>query len=168
MYTRARFARLNRVTLKTVRHYERLGLLAPMRTATGYRRYSVADAGRLERILALKSLGLPLKTIKALIAGRDVSLRDHRERLEEKRVRLDRAIDVLKDLEQDTRPPGALGMFVREAAWDRSEIERQKCASVTPRPPDRAPESHIALFREISELASSPWVVDFLDACTQT
>jgi DNA-binding transcriptional MerR regulator len=44
-----------------------LGLLKPRRTAAGYRVYFLADLERLEQIVALKFLGLPLKQIKSLL-----------------------------------------------------------------------------------------------------
>ena len=63
MYSTQTFARLTGVTVKALRHYERVGLLAPRRTRTRYRRYVLGDLQRIERILALKSLGLSLKAI---------------------------------------------------------------------------------------------------------
>lgn len=61
-----RFAELVGVTVKALRHYEKRGLIAPERSRAGYRRYSLRDLARLERILALRSLGLPFGGIAAL------------------------------------------------------------------------------------------------------
>src|SRR5258706_125152 len=69
-YSIRAFAALAGVTVKTLRHYERHGLLAPPRSRAGYRRYTVRDLGQLEGILALKSLGLSLKQIAALAHDR--------------------------------------------------------------------------------------------------
>src|SRR3977135_484699 len=69
-YSIRAFAALAGVTVKTLRHYERQGLLAPPRSRAGYRRYTVRDLGQLEGILALKSLGLSLKQIAALADNR--------------------------------------------------------------------------------------------------
>lgn len=58
-------ARRARVSVRTLRHYDELGLLAPSaRSDAGYRLYSAADVERLYRILALRSLGLSLEEIK--------------------------------------------------------------------------------------------------------
>lgn len=157
MYSTHTFAELTGVTVKALRHYERVGLLAPKRTGARYRRYALGDLRRLERILALKSLGLPLEKIKTLLARGGVPLRAHREALEQKRARLDRAIEALAQIEGHSRPADALRGFMAEAAWERWEAERKRRASTAPRAPDRASESRVALFREIeSALAEDP------------
>jgi hypothetical protein len=81
----------------------------------------------------------------------------HRQALEAKRARLDRAIDALRRIEQHPQSSDALSSFYAETAWDRWETERQKRASTAPRAPDRASESRIALFSEIeAALAEDP------------
>jgi len=57
------------VSAKALRVYERMGLIAPARTASGWRAYGQADIERLAAIVALKQLGLPLKRIATLLAG---------------------------------------------------------------------------------------------------
>jgi DNA-binding transcriptional MerR regulator len=157
MYSTRTFAKLTGVTVKALRHYERVGLLAPSRTRARYRRYALGDLRRLERILALKSLGLPLQKIKTLLERGGVPLRAHREALEQKRARIDRAVEVLTKIEGYSRPAEALRGFMAESAWARWEAERKKRASTAPRAPDRASESRIALFRDIeSALAEDP------------
>jgi DNA-binding transcriptional MerR regulator len=60
-------AQLLGVTPKTIRHYEKIGLLArPERTRAGYRLYDAQDLLRLQRIRRLQALGLSLKKIRAL------------------------------------------------------------------------------------------------------
>jgi len=105
MYSTSAFARLAGVTVKALRHYERCGLLRPQRNHSGYRQYAMDDLQRLERVLALRSLGLPLSTVKTLFDRPATSLRGHREKLEARRARLDRAIDALRSMEQ--QPPQA-------------------------------------------------------------
>jgi DNA-binding transcriptional MerR regulator len=102
------FADLAGVTVRALHHYDRLALLRPKRTRAGYRVYSVADLERLEQIVALKFLGLPLKQIKAVL-DRDTRslvevLRAQRRALEEKRRRLDKAIDAIADAEASILP----------------------------------------------------------------
>ncbi len=56
------------VSVRTLRHYDAIGLLRPAaRTEAGYRVYGEADLARLYRILGLRSLGLPLDEIGALL-----------------------------------------------------------------------------------------------------
>jgi DNA-binding transcriptional MerR regulator len=59
------FAWLGQVTVETLRHYDRLGLLKPARLDrfTDYRYYALDQLPRLNRILALKGLGLTLEQI---------------------------------------------------------------------------------------------------------
>src|SRR5438128_11272638 len=68
-YSVREFAELAGVTVKALHYYERRGLLAPRRTRAGYRRYTLRDLARLERIIALKTLGLPLKQITPMLGS---------------------------------------------------------------------------------------------------
>jgi MerR family transcriptional regulator, thiopeptide resistance regulator len=97
------FADLAGVTVRALHHYDRLAVLRPKRSDAGYRLYSPRDLERLEQIVALKFLGLPLKEIKSLLdreARRlpDV-LRSQRLALEEKRRSLEQAIRAIQDAE---------------------------------------------------------------------
>jgi MerR family transcriptional regulator, thiopeptide resistance regulator len=97
------FAALAGVTAKALRHYDRLGLLKPRRTNSGYRVYSERDLERLQQIVALKFLGLPLKQIKRLLEHEmpplSHALRAQRAVLEEKRRLLDHAISSIQDVQ---------------------------------------------------------------------
>src|SRR5579884_704937 len=94
------FARLAGVTVRTLHHYDRLGLLNPRRTDAGYRLYRERDLERLEQIVALKFIGLPLKQIKSLLdrnpVGFSDALRIQRTALEDKRRLLDSAIHAIQ------------------------------------------------------------------------
>src|SRR5262245_53871153 len=101
------FAELAGVTVRALHHYDRLALLRPKRSRAGYRVYSLPDLERLEQIVALKSLGLPLKQIKAVL-DRDARpltdvLHAQRRALEEKRRRLTSAIGAIADAEASLR-----------------------------------------------------------------
>jgi DNA-binding transcriptional MerR regulator len=58
------------VTVKALRVYEAHGLVKPVRTSAGWRAYGPDQMARLHQVLALKRLGLPLKDIGDLLAGR--------------------------------------------------------------------------------------------------
>jgi DNA-binding transcriptional MerR regulator len=65
-------ARLANVNPRTLRYYERIGLLAPAsRTAAGYRLYTPRDAGLLAFIRQAQALGLSLAEIADIIALRE-------------------------------------------------------------------------------------------------
>lgn len=63
------FSRLTQTSVKTLRYYDELGLLRPAHVDswTGYRYYSAAQLPRLNRILALKALGLSLEQIGSVL-----------------------------------------------------------------------------------------------------
>jgi DNA-binding transcriptional MerR regulator len=67
-YSIAAFAALAGVTPRALRHYDRLGLLTPTRSNTGYRRYVERDLEVLEEIIALKFIGVPLKQIAGILS----------------------------------------------------------------------------------------------------
>ncbi|RCX22834.1 DNA-binding transcriptional MerR regulator [Fontibacillus phaseoli] len=66
MYKIGVFSKMNRVSIKTLRHYDELGLLHPayVEEFTGYRYYSADQMPRLHQILVLKEVGLSLQEIK--------------------------------------------------------------------------------------------------------
>lgn len=108
-------ARLVGVTPKTVRHYEKIGLLPePKRSESGYRLYSANDLLHLNRVKRLRSLGLTLRQVRAVLGAgdRDLSLRTTLEalrtqvdsemaRLEERRRLIDETLSR-EDLEAET------------------------------------------------------------------
>jgi DNA-binding transcriptional MerR regulator len=62
-------ARATGLTVRTLHHYDRLGLLSALRDAGGRRRYGPAEARRLHQIIALRGFGLPLAEIAWLLEG---------------------------------------------------------------------------------------------------
>jgi DNA-binding transcriptional MerR regulator len=69
MYGIGMVARLAQVSVRTLRHYDDLGLLKPayVDPATGYRRYTPDQVLRLHRIVVLRDLGVPLAAIGRLL-----------------------------------------------------------------------------------------------------
>jgi DNA-binding transcriptional MerR regulator len=103
LYQIHEFAELACVTVKALRHYDRLGLLKPKRTGCGYRTYAEGDLERLEQIIALKFLGVPLKQIKKVLDRPALELQDtlrlQRKALEERQKLLFRAIRAIQAAE---------------------------------------------------------------------
>jgi len=89
------FSKLARVTVKTLHHYEQLGLLRPasIDRYNGYRYYSLQQLPRLNRILALKDLGFSLDEVARLI-DREPSLEQLRAMLQEKQAELQRRVSA--------------------------------------------------------------------------
>jgi DNA-binding transcriptional MerR regulator len=102
-YRVGELAELTGVSVRTLHHYDRLGLLQPSRyTEGGHRLYGEPDLLRLQQILTLRYLGFPLKQISALLErpGFDViaSLRAQRRSLRDRISELERIETVLGDL----------------------------------------------------------------------
>ncbi len=70
MFTVGEFSRLAQVSKRLLRYYDEIGLLKPIRTDefTGYRYYSAEQMPQLNRILALKDLGLSLDQIQRMLS----------------------------------------------------------------------------------------------------
>ncbi|MGO8932397.1 MAG: MerR family transcriptional regulator [Terracidiphilus sp.] len=99
-YRIGEFAKLAGVTVRALHHYDRIGLLKPERTSSGFRVYDLKCLERLEQIAALKFLGIPLREIKVLLKHGPLTLADslsvQREALGEKRRLIDRAVVAIE------------------------------------------------------------------------
>ncbi|MFD7698752.1 MerR family transcriptional regulator [Streptomyces caelestis] len=72
------------VTVRTLHHYDAIGLLSPGgRSHAGHRRYSDADLDRLQQILFYRELGFPLDEVAALLDDPDADPRAHLRRQHE-------------------------------------------------------------------------------------
>jgi len=80
-YSVGQVAEFAGVTVRTLHHYDTVGLLPPTaRTATGHRRYTDADLDRLQRLLFYRELGFPLDEIATLLDDPDTDPADHLRR----------------------------------------------------------------------------------------
>jgi DNA-binding transcriptional MerR regulator len=105
LYQARDFAERAGVTVRTLHHYDRLGLLKPSRyTVAGYRLYAERDLARLQQIVTLKFIGFPLKQIKEILAPNALdlaaTLRLQRKVIEEQRSRLGLAIQAIDKAER--------------------------------------------------------------------
>ncbi|WP_371480532.1 MerR family transcriptional regulator [Kitasatospora sp. NBC_00315] len=83
-YTVGQVAKVAGVTVRTLHHYDGIGLLSPGgRTPSGYRRYEDADLDRLQQILFYRELGFPLEEIAAILDDGSVSPTEHLRRQHE-------------------------------------------------------------------------------------
>jgi DNA-binding transcriptional MerR regulator len=103
------FSRLTRVTIKALRHYDRLGLLAPAHVdpLTRYRWYAAAQVPRLHRIRALRDLGFTLEDIADMLDAESGG-RALRRRLVRRRE------EVEQRMEEDARRLAELDAALRE------------------------------------------------------
>ena len=93
-YTINKLAKLAGVSTRTLRYYDELGLLSPVRiSSNGYRIYGQKEIDRLQQILFYRELGVPLEQIKKIMSPRDfdggAALRNHLAALLARRKQLD-------------------------------------------------------------------------------
>ena len=75
-WTVGELARLAGVTVRTLHHYDRIGLVRPSeRTAAGYRSYDERDLDRLQQVLVYRELGFPLEEVATLLDDPDADPR---------------------------------------------------------------------------------------------
>lgn len=98
-YTVGQLARAARISVRTLHHYDAIGLLKPAHIgANGYRLYARAEAERLQEILFYRATGMDLSQIGALLDGegdRIARLTAHRARLAAEADALDQMIATL-------------------------------------------------------------------------
>jgi DNA-binding transcriptional MerR regulator len=96
-------ATLTGVSVRTLHHYDHIGLVVPsVRTPAGYRGYTDADIERLHLVLVYRSVGMPLEDIGALLDDTDADVLEHLRRqhqmLLEQADRLQHTIKAVEEL----------------------------------------------------------------------
>jgi DNA-binding transcriptional MerR regulator len=125
------------VTVKTVRHYHRLGLVdEPSRGANGYRRYGSSELLRLIQVRTLGRVGVPLAEVADLL---DSEPEDFTAGLADAEVRLTRQIDDLVERRAALR---------RLADGDRTLLPERACAVVRRLVDLRLPPEYVDSQRE--------------------
>jgi MerR family transcriptional regulator, thiopeptide resistance regulator len=103
-------AALAGVTVRTLHHYDRIGLVTPSgRTAAGYRDYAPADLDRLHQVLVYRELGFPLEEIATLLDDPDADPAAHlrrQHRLLRDRLERTRAMVAAVEKEMEARSMG--------------------------------------------------------------
>jgi DNA-binding transcriptional MerR regulator len=115
-YRTGEFAALTGVSVRTLHHYDRIGLLRPSAYSEGgHRLYREPDLLRLQQVLTLRYLGFPLKQIGALLSRPDfdlvASLNVQRSALRDRIAELERIDAALGALLDERRASGRW-------AWD--------------------------------------------------
>jgi DNA-binding transcriptional MerR regulator len=116
LYQIGEVAALTGVSIRTLRHYDQIGLLSPSgRSASGYRLYAAPDLLRLQQALTLRYLGFALKQIRELLDRPDfdvaASLDIQRTVVRDRIAELERVDVALRELLDARRATGRW-------AWD--------------------------------------------------
>ena len=128
------------MTRANIRFYEQEGLLAPARSANGYRDYSPEDVETLDRIKLLRRLHLSLDDIRALQTGELTltrALEGQLHELERDQATLERARQVCRQL----RDTGTAYAALDPQPW-LAELDRAPASERFAPPEDQAPPGH--------------------------
>ena len=144
-------ARETGLTVRTLHHYDQLGLLSPLsRTEGGHRCYTSGDVRRLHRIVALRSLGISLEEIGTLLDGEPDPTGLLRRQLDvvEERIRKAsdlraRLLDVLNNLGRNAEP----------SARQLLQLIEETVAMNEPMTPEQFAELKEELKRQVRELS---------------
>jgi MerR family transcriptional regulator, thiopeptide resistance regulator len=96
-------ATLTGVSVRTLHHYDHIGLVVPsVRTPAGYRGYTDADIERLHLVLVYRSVGMPLDEIRTLLDDPSADVVEHLQRqhalLSEQAERLEHTIKAVEEM----------------------------------------------------------------------
>ena len=178
LYRPNEFAALAGVTVRTLHHYDRIGLLRPSGyTSAGYRLYRKSDLVRLQQIVTLKFIGLSLKQIRDLLDRNSfdlaTALSQQQEILVDKRRHLDLAIKAIERARQvkvsseepdweDFRKIIEVINMQNNMDWTQkyySEEARQKLAerrqTVSPDVVEKGQRDWASLIREVEEAVAA-------------
>jgi DNA-binding transcriptional MerR regulator len=155
-----RFAASVRLSVKALRHYDELGLLAPalVDSATGYRYYAPAQARPALLIGMLRELELPLETIRRALEASPAELR---------RLLASEAARLELELAQRSRALRSIQHLARAGSLTPYEIELQQAPALhvarrtIATTVDRlVPESSEALYALLADLRRAGWTED--------
>jgi DNA-binding transcriptional MerR regulator len=117
------FSRATHMTVKTLRHYHRVGLLEPadVDQFTGHRRYTTDQIPAAQIIRRFRELDMPIEDIRGILTAPDVPARNeliaaHLSRLEEGLTRTQHAVAALQDLLGPTPDPAGSDISHRSVA----------------------------------------------------
>ncbi|MGG7177005.1 MerR family transcriptional regulator [Clostridium paraputrificum] len=119
------------VSVRTLHHYDQIGLLKPKQiTSAGYRIYTDSDLERLQQILFFKELDFNLQDIKNILDNpsfdRKLALKTHRELLIEKRERIERIIKSVDNTIESIEGEKKMSKKDMFDGFDMSKIEEHK------------------------------------------
>ena len=128
MYHIKEAAQLSGVSVKTLHHYDKIGLLVPQKSENGYRTYCQADLERLQVILYYKYLGFSLEKIAELLSQDDQTLLPHLVRqleyLQQERDRLDTLISTFRKTIQEEKGERKMTMKEKFAGFTYEDNQK--------------------------------------------
>jgi len=173
----SRLAEQSGLTVRTLRHYDSIGLLRPShRSEAGYRLYDDRDVERLARILALRSLGMSLSDIQRSLNQGCLSLIEcleaHAATLDDaiarQRQSLTRTADLLNRLRADPSPSmesiqeamEVIRMFEKYYSPEQLEQLRKRADQVGPERIQQVQQEWTELFAAYRQAQAEGLAVD--------
>ncbi|MBO7251889.1 MAG: MerR family transcriptional regulator [Oscillospiraceae bacterium] len=173
MKTVAQVSRLTGISVRTLHHYDAIGLLKPSRiTDAGYRLYDETALKRLQTILLFRELEFPLKQIKVILESAEFdpmeALTDQIRMLELKREHLDQVIAHARNIQEtgvismnfkafDTKKMDAYAAQAKEK-WGNTDAYResqQKAAGKTKEQQMETAAELMDIFRQMGQIRQS-------------
>jgi DNA-binding transcriptional MerR regulator len=161
-YTVRQLAKMAGVSVRTLHHYDQIGLLKPSsRTEAGYRLYAEKDLLRLQQVLFYRELDFPLDEICIILdlPGFDQveALRDHRRMLGERAERLARLLrtvdrTIARLTEEDTMPLTDEELYEGFSPKEREQLKEYE-AEARDRWGEMAAESQ----RRVRQMSKAQW-----------
>ena len=158
-YTVHQLAGMAGISVRTLHHYDHIGLLPPSgRTAAGYRLYGEEDLLRLQQILFFKELDLPLEEIRRILADpgfdRVRALAQHRRTLELRAERLARLLNTIdRTIARLTEVDMSLTDEELYEGFPREQVERWQREVKEQYDPILVAESN----RRVSKMSKAEW-----------
>lgn len=166
--TVGRTAELVGVSVKTLHHWDTIGLVRPGgRTRAGYRVYGDGDVARLHRVLVYREIGIPLAAIGRLLDDPEVDAREHlrrqRGQLAERISRLERMVGAVDRMLLESKPGIRLTPEEQveifgddwEPAWAEEAEERWSDTEQWAQYAERAAEMSADDWREVAAAAEA-------------
>ena len=156
LYSIGETARLNDVSIKSLRHYDEIGLLKPMHIDpdTGYRYYAYSQFSFIDKIKRYKNVGLSLKDLKDVFQSKDL------ERLEELLREQNRALEEearrLQDQRQDVQWLVDFLEYSRSMVVDNHLYIKEQPSMTVLRVPCDGDDAMYTMDMELRRVASSP------------
>ncbi len=136
LYTVKEVSEMSNITVKTLHHYHKIGLLLPSkRSEAGYRLYGTKELERLQEILFYRELDFSLDQIKdmmehhsdrlSILAQQEKLLLNRKDRLDTIVQTLRKSIECIKDGEMMDNKEMFIG-FASEEEWNKALIEQNE------------------------------------------
>jgi DNA-binding transcriptional MerR regulator len=129
MFSIGDFAKLGRVSVRMLRHYDAIGLLIPavVDPCTGYRFYNAEQLRRLNRVIALKDLGFTLQQVQAILDDK-VDVVELRGMLRLRRAQLE--AQMTADAARLTGVAARLRMIEKEGHMNTEDVVLKDVAAI--------------------------------------